>query len=258
MNLLQDLRFACRLLLKDPWFTLVAATALALGIGVNTTVFSLVNAVLIRGLPFDGASEIVYLATRNTTGDDGDNGTPASWREFQEWRTRARSFEGIAGFIQGQMNISDPDHPAERVSGASVSANTFRLLRQQPVMGRDFADGEDAPGAAPVVIIGHQIWKNRFASDPDVLGRPLKIARGDLHDHRRHARAHALPDQRGPVAAAPSAGAGGAPHHPERGRLRAARARRQLGAGRARDGRHLAGAAHRVPADQHRTSTRGS
>ena len=176
MNLLQDLRFACRLLLKDPWFTLVAATALALGIGVNTAVFSLVNAVLIRGLPFDGASEIVYLATRNTTGDDGDNGTPASWREFQEWRTRARSFDGIAGFIQGQMNISDPDHPAERVSGASVSANTFRLLRQQPVIGRDFAVGEDAPGAAPVVIIGHQIWKNRFASDPNVLGRPLKIA----------------------------------------------------------------------------------
>src|SRR5215207_5439051 len=118
MAILQDLRFAGRMLVKDPWFTLVAATALALGIGLNTTVFSFVNAVLLRGLPFDRSHEIVYLATRNTT-RGADDSSAASWQEFQDWRAGARSFSGIAAFIPGAMNISDPDHPAERVSGAS-------------------------------------------------------------------------------------------------------------------------------------------
>ena len=174
MSLFQDLRYAGRMLAKDPWFTLVAVVALALGIGLNTTVFTLVNAVLIRGLPFDRADEIVLLATRNTTREAGDS-SPASWRELEEWRARAKSFVGIAGFLQGQMNISDPNHPAERVAAASVSASTFRLLRQQPFLGRDFADGDDATGAAPVVVLGYQLWRNRYDRDPNVIGRPLKI-----------------------------------------------------------------------------------
>jgi putative ABC transport system permease protein len=174
MAILQDLRFAGRMLVKDPWFTLVAATALALGIGLNTTIFSFVNAVLIRGLPFDRSDEIAYVATRNTT-RGADDSSAASWREFQDWRARARSFAEIGAFIPGSMNVSDPDHPAERISGASVSANTFRLLRQQPFLGRAFTDGEDAAGAPPVVILGHQVWKNRYGSDPGVMGRTLKI-----------------------------------------------------------------------------------
>ncbi len=174
MTILQDLRFAGRLLLKDRWFTFVAVLALALGIGVNTTVFTFVNAVLIRGLPFDRPHEIVYVATRDTTAD-ADNSSSASWHEFEHWRTRSRAFAGIAGFIGGQLNISDPEHPAERVSGASVSTETFGLLRQQPFLGRDFQAGEDQPGAAPVVILGYRVWKNRYGSDAQVLGRSLKI-----------------------------------------------------------------------------------
>ncbi len=174
MTLLQDLRYAVRMLLKDPWFTAVAAVALGLGIGVNTTVFTFVNAVLIRGLPFDRPEEIVLVATRNTTGD-ADNSSPASWQELEDWRAKARSFSGVAGFRQQQFTVSDPDHPAERVSGAAVTANTFGLLRQQPFLGRDFAPGEDAAGAAPVVILGHSVWKNRYSSDPAVIGRTLKI-----------------------------------------------------------------------------------
>ena len=146
MTLVQDLRYAVRMLLKDPWFTMVAATALGLGIGVNTTVFTFVNAVLIRGLPFDQSHELVFLATGDTTRDD--DGSPASWQELEEWRAKTRSFSGLAAFRPQQMNVSDPDHPAERVSGASVTANTFGLLRQQPFLGRDFAAGEDAAGAA--------------------------------------------------------------------------------------------------------------
>ena len=174
MTFLQDLRFAARMLLKDRWFTVVAATALGLGIGVNTTVFTFVNAVLIRGLPFERADEIVYLATRDTTKDENDS-SAASWQEFEDWRDKARSFPALAAFRFQQMNISDPEHPAERASGVAVTANTFSVLRQQPFLGRDFAPGDDAAGAAPVVIIGYSIWKNRYGSDPAVIGRALKI-----------------------------------------------------------------------------------
>ncbi len=174
MTIFQDLRFAARMLVKDPWFTVVAATALGLGIGVNTTVFTFVNAVLIRGLPFPHSEEIVYLATHDTTRDKDDRST-ASWQEFDDWRAKARSFSGLAAFRFAQLNVSDPDHPAERVSAASVTANTFGLLGQQPFLGRDFAPGEDAAGAAPVVLIGHSVWKNRYGSDPGVIGRSLKV-----------------------------------------------------------------------------------
>jgi putative ABC transport system permease protein len=174
MTLLQDLRFAARLLVKDRWFTLVAALTVALGIGVNTTVFTLVNGVLIRGLPFDRPDEIVYLATRDTTqGTDSNN--PASWQEFVEWRDKSKAFTALAAFRTGQFTVNDPDHPAERVNGAFVTANTFSLLRQPPMLGRDFIAGEDAAGAAPVAIIGHRVWKNRYASDPNIIGRAIAV-----------------------------------------------------------------------------------
>src|SRR4029450_7383176 len=127
MTLFQDVRFAGRLLLKDYWFTLVAALTLALGIGVNTTVFSLVNAVLIRGLPFERPEEIAYIATHDTTRNEDDLNV-ATWQEFQEGRSKAHAFVGLGAFRQQQFNVSDPDHSAERVSGAAVSANTFSLL----------------------------------------------------------------------------------------------------------------------------------
>ena len=174
MTFLQDLRFAARMLLKDRWFTVVAATALGLGIGVNTTVFTFVNAVLIRGLPFERADEIAYLATHDTTRDEDDS-SAASWQEFEDWRDKARSFAALAAFRFQQMNISDPEHPAERASGVAVTANTFSVLRVQPFLGRDFSPGDDAAGAAPVVIIGYSIWKNRYGSDTAVIGRALKI-----------------------------------------------------------------------------------
>jgi putative ABC transport system permease protein len=173
--MLQDLRFAARLLTRDRWFTLAAVLALALGIGANTTVFTLVNAVLLRDLPFHRAHEIVFLATHDTTRPPDDN-APPSWRELEAWRERARSFAGMAAFIDGAMNISDSINPADRVRGASVSPNTFALLGQRPLMGRDFAPGEDAPGATPVVIIGHDLWKNRYGGDAAILGRTLRIA----------------------------------------------------------------------------------
>jgi putative ABC transport system permease protein len=172
MTLLQDIRYACRLLLKDRWFTLVAALALGLGIGLNTTVFTFVNAVLIRGLPFDHSEELLYLNSRNiTTGDDRS----ASYLDFEDWRAQAHAFQGLAAISTTTMNVSETGRAAERFSGANVSANTFQLLRQQPLLGRDFAPGDDRPEATPVTILGYTVWKNRYTSDPDVLGKTIKV-----------------------------------------------------------------------------------
>jgi len=172
MTLLQDLRYACRLLVNDPWFTVVAALALGLGIGLNTTVFTFVNAVLIRGLPFDHAEQIVYLNTRNLT-DNSDR--PVSVADFQDWRAQAHTFEGLAVFDETQMNVSETGRAADRIRGAEVSANTFHLLRQPPLLGRDFNLDEDQPQAAPVVILGYSVWKNRYGGDPGILGRSIKV-----------------------------------------------------------------------------------
>jgi putative ABC transport system permease protein len=170
--MLQDLRFAIRMLVKDPGFTFVAALALALGIGMNTTVFTLVNAVLIRGLPYEGSHELFHIDVRNTVTDDD---APASWPEYVEWRDRARSFSAMAGFRQASVNISETDRPPERVSGALMTPNTFGLLRVQPVLGRDFQPEDGQPNAAPVVLIGHTIWANRYGSDPNVLGKVIRV-----------------------------------------------------------------------------------
>jgi putative ABC transport system permease protein len=174
MTLLQDLRFASRLLVKDRWFTLVAAVTLALGIGANTTVFTIVYGVLIRGLPFDRSEDLVYLATRDTT-QGADDSSPVSWREFQDWRDKAKTFEQLAAFRTGQVTLSDADRPAERFNGALVTANLFTVIRQQPVLGRDFMTGEDAAGATPVAMIGYRVWANRYSSDPNIIGRSIKI-----------------------------------------------------------------------------------
>jgi putative ABC transport system permease protein len=174
MPFFQDVRFAARLLAKDRWFTLVAALTVALGIGVNTTVFTLVNGVLIRGLPFDRPEEIVYLATRDTT-QGADSNNAASWQEFVDWREKSKAFAGLAAFRESRFVVTDQDRPAERINGAFVTTNTFGLLRQRPMLGRDFLPGEDAPGATPVAIIGYQVWKNRYSSDPNIVGRVIKI-----------------------------------------------------------------------------------
>jgi predicted permease len=172
MALTQDIRFAARMLVKDRWFTLVAVLALALGIGVNTTVFTFVNAVLIRGLPFDEPHEIFVVNTRITTENrDG----PVSYPDFEDMRAQSQTFAGFGAFQPSTMNVSDSGHAPERTSGALVTANTFGLLRQPTHLGRDFAAGEDRPEAPPVVMLGYGIWKSRYGGDPNVVGRVIKV-----------------------------------------------------------------------------------
>ncbi|HET7220119.1 MAG TPA: ABC transporter permease [Vicinamibacterales bacterium] len=172
MSLLQDLRFAVRLIVKDRWFTAVAVAALSLGIGVNATVFTLVNAVLIRGLPFKDSEQLYMLGPRRPQ----DTGTRSlSYADLQDWRRQSRSFAAIAAFSRGSVNIADDTGFPEQARSTWLTANAFQVLGQQPLVGRDFAADDERKGAERVAIIGHAIWKNRYGADGGILGRTLRI-----------------------------------------------------------------------------------
>ena len=172
MSLLQDLKFAARLMVKDVWFTAVAVLALALGIGMNTTVFTFVNAVLIRGLPYEGSHLLYHVDMRNTA---TTSEFPASWPEYQEFKARTKTFAEMAGFRGTSANITEPTRPPERIQGAAVTPNLFRLLRVQPLLGRDLTDRDGERNAPPVMLIGYTVWKNRYNGDPSVVGQVVKL-----------------------------------------------------------------------------------
>ena len=171
MNLWQDIRFAVRLLLKDRWFTAVAIVALALGIGVNATVFTFVNAVLIRGLPINDPDRVMVVGTRDARLRDRG----MSYLDFEDYRRATRTFSGLAAFSGSVMNVSDEGRTPERFQGPFISAPAFKLIGQQPQLGRDFLPEDDRPGAPAVVILGNGIWKNRYGGDPSIVGRSIKI-----------------------------------------------------------------------------------
>jgi putative ABC transport system permease protein len=173
MTLLQDLRFALRLLLKDRWFSAVAITALALGIGVNATVFTLVNAVLIRGLPFEDSGRLYVLGVKPPT--SSGQAEPISYPDLLDWRAANTSFEGLAAMARGSMTVSDARTAPEDTPGVWITSNAFDLLRQPTVLGRGFRPGDDAPGAERVVILGHALWQTRYRGDRGVLGLPLRV-----------------------------------------------------------------------------------
>jgi putative ABC transport system permease protein len=172
MGFWEDVRFAARLLVKDKWFTLVAAVALALGIGVNTTVFTFVNAVLIRGLPIEEPDRVMALGSFDPV-RNRDMGV--SYLDFRDWREAQRSFESLAGYTGTSANVSDEGQPPDQFSGTYISGNGFGIMRQRPMLGRDFLPEDDRPGAAPVVLIGYDMWQNRYGSNPNVVGRTIRV-----------------------------------------------------------------------------------
>jgi predicted permease len=171
MNLWQDVRFAVRLLVKNRWFTLVATAALALGIGVNTAVFTFVNAVLIRGLPFDDPDRIIAIGAT----DARNRPVGVSLLDFRDWRDGSRSFTGMSLMLGASINLSEQGRTAEQYQGVYQSANLFQLIAVRPAIGRDFRPEDDRPGATPVMIVSDSIWKNRYGSDPSVIGRVAKV-----------------------------------------------------------------------------------
>jgi putative ABC transport system permease protein len=171
MGLWQDVQFAARLLVKDKWFTLVAMLALAFGIGVNATVFTFVNAVLIRGLPFEDGERVMALGTR----DPRNERMGVSHLDFKDWSAATQSFTGLAAHSGGAFALSDEGRAPERYPGAYLSANGLQLIRVSPVIGRGFRPEDDVPGATPVLLLGSTVFKNRYGSDPAVIGRTVRV-----------------------------------------------------------------------------------
>ena len=168
----REIRFGMRVLTKRKLFALVAIATLGLGIGVNTAIFSVVNAVLLAPLPYGNVEELAVIS--RTTLPSRNDRLPESVPNFRDLKEQSQAFEQIAAFTPRPSILTDGDRP-ERVSGARVSANLFSVLEVKPLLGRDFLPSEEQPGAAPVVIIAHGLWQQRFGSDPTVIGKPITV-----------------------------------------------------------------------------------
>jgi len=171
MDFWHDVRYAVRRLVEARWFTLAAVTALSLGIGANTTVFTFVNAVLLRGLPFEESERLVSVRMRNAQGQQMGISLP----DLRDLREQAGTLEGIGGFLGSSINLSDDDLAPERVQGAYVTAGFYEMIGEQPVIGRLFTASDDVEGAEPVVLLGYDVWQNRYDGDPGVLGRTVRV-----------------------------------------------------------------------------------
>ena len=169
---MNDLRFAFRMLLKHPGFTAVTVLTLALGIGVNTTIFCTVNAVVLRPLPFKDPARLLFLDENNKR--HGFDRLGISYPDYLDWREQNTVFEDIGVYGYTAPTITGRDQP-ERLIGAEVSASLFALLGVQPAIGRHFASGEEQPGATPVVLIGHGLWQRRFGGDTNLLGQVVTL-----------------------------------------------------------------------------------
>src|SRR5215470_6599690 len=179
-TLWQDLRYGARMLLKKRGFTIVAVITLGLGIGANTTMFSVINGLLLRPMPFKDPERLVHLDERAPKA--GFETAGLSFPDFSDWRSRSRSFERMALYEEISFTLSSGDagERAERVEGARVTASLFPLLGVEPAQGRHFLEEEDKPGAAPVAIIGYGLWRRRFGGDPGIIGRAVRIDGGSV------------------------------------------------------------------------------
>ena len=171
-TLWQDLRYGARTLWKKPVFTLIAVITLALGIGANTAIFSVVDAVLLRPLPYPEADRLVFLWT---TSRGGTSIFGSAMPDYREWRDQNRTLEGLAGFYYGDFNLSPAGGEPERVQGAYVTSNLFNALKVSPTLGRLFTPEEDQFGRHRVVLLSHGLWQRSFGGDRSIVGREIKL-----------------------------------------------------------------------------------
>ena len=170
--MLQELKFALRALIKTPGFTAVALFTVALAIAANTAVFSLVNALLIKPLPFKDPQKLVLLFEKFS--GMGLDQIPVSVPEYLDYEKQLTSYEGIGAFNFGNFNLTGGDTP-ERVQGAVVTPSVFPVLGVQPIKGRVFNDDEMGEGKDGVVVISERLWRRRFNSDPQLVGQQVPI-----------------------------------------------------------------------------------
>ena len=171
--LVRDIRYAWRSLSKTPGFTATAVTCLALGIGINTTIFSVVDGVLLKPYPYPDPDRIIVLNSVNQRARVSRG--VISYQDFRDFRDRSTTIASIAAFTGRSLTISDGTLEPERYLGHTITWNLFELLGTPPILGRNFTVDDDRPGAEPVVLISYEVWQNRYGSDPGMVGRPISI-----------------------------------------------------------------------------------
>lgn len=172
-DFLRDLRFGVRMLAKRPGTSALAIIALALGIGLTATMFSIVNAAFLRGLPFEEASRILYVGEINKQQPDRPNALNV--HDFVDIRSTQTSFDELAAFGGTRADITGEDQIPQRYSGQTLTANALKVMRVSPVIGRGFTDADNAPGAPKVLLIHYKIWVNRFQKAPDIVNRVVRL-----------------------------------------------------------------------------------
>src|SRR5437773_3237715 len=158
------------MLFKNPGFTAVAVIALTLGIGANSAIFSVVNAVLLRPLPYEESDKLMLLSEREPQLE----GMSIAYPNYLDWREQNGVFQNLAVFRRQSYNLIGGSEP-ERLIGGQVSADMFPALKVKPILGRTFLAEEDKPGGNPVVVLSHGLWQRRFGSDPNIVGQTLTL-----------------------------------------------------------------------------------
>src|ERR1043165_7916297 len=174
--LLHDIRFGVRMLFKSPGFTAVAVISLALGIGANTAVFSVINAVLLKALPYHEPQSIVLVWGEDKAG--GSSRGQVSATDVADYRARNHVFEDVATFSDFRPIFSGNGDP-ERIPGAQVGDGFFTVMHAQPLLGRVFTGEEQVEGKDLVVVLGYGLWQRRFAGDPNIVGKTIKLSARD-------------------------------------------------------------------------------
>jgi predicted permease len=172
-ELWQDLRYGLRMLIKNPGFTAVALIVLALGVGANTSLFSVVNTVLLRPLPFPGSERLIWFDGVNQP--RGITASNLSAADYSDWEKQAGAFESMAAYVTGSANLSDVGGEPERVQRVSVTAGFFPVIGVGPALGRALSAGDESPGAEDVVVLSHALWQRRFGADASVLGSRVVV-----------------------------------------------------------------------------------
>jgi putative ABC transport system permease protein len=172
-TLWQDLRYGARMLLKNPGFTLVAVLTLALGIGANTAIFSVVNGVLLSALPYPHPEQLAMVWCDNRRQGIRDDIT--SYPNFVDWRDRNKTFQGMAGMTSADFHLTGAGEP-EEIRAAIVSIDFFQLIGVSPVLGRGFTAEEEQPGRDRIVVMSHGLWQRRFGGDPGMLNKTISLS----------------------------------------------------------------------------------
>jgi predicted permease len=171
--MLNDLRFALRMIRTHRWFSAAVVVTLALGIGINATVFTLVNAVLFKPVPVPGGERLVTVSNQNLTKANSRMGI--AYPDYLEFKTQNHTFEGLEAAEGLSAVISEASNPPERFNGQRITPGLFALLRTPPILGRSFSPADGEPGAPEVLLLGYGVWRDRYGCNPDVIGRAVRV-----------------------------------------------------------------------------------